>query len=121
MNPKSEQSQSLVPFSPEWLAEIDKKSEEERIARETLRKSLPKKPLSMDDRVVAWVDILGFSEQLENAASEENLRAAYLKMLRVQEHFYAPAASDDPAEQNKANQAFVRSMITGMSALRALP
>jgi len=50
-----------------------------------------------------------FSEQLAGADTPEKLRETYLRLLRVQDYFDLPTASDDPDEQAEQNTAYGRS------------
>lgn len=86
-------------------------SERESAARAARRRAQREKPLEAEDRLVAWIDILGFSEQLAGANTPEELRAAYLRLLRVQDYFDLPTASDDPDEQAEQNTVYGREVL----------
>lgn len=102
---------SPKPFTKEWIAEITRKSQEESAARAARRRAQREKPLETEDRVVAWIDILGFSEQLAGANTPEKLREVYLRLLRVQDYFDLPTASDDPDEQAEQNTVYGREVL----------
>src|SRR4051812_30319104 len=95
---------SPAQMSPDWFADIDRRVAEKAAKRAQRRKELLEKDIAADVRIVAWVDILGFSQQLEAAKTEAEYRAVYRKMLYVHEQFDAPSASDEPEEQELINR-----------------
>jgi hypothetical protein len=98
-------------LSKEWIAEITRKSKQKSAARAARRRAQREKPLEAEDRVVAWIDILGFSEQLTDANTPKKLKDAYLRLLRVQSFFNLPSASDDPDEQTEQNKVYGREVL----------
>jgi hypothetical protein len=52
--------------------------------------------------LVAWVDLLGFREQILDADTTEKFQAAYQRLRAVQEEFWKESASLDP-DQAKVN------------------
>lgn len=52
--------------------------------------------------LVAWVDLLGFKEQLKNADTEEKIQEAYRRMKRVHDEF--DKASPDSPEKAELNR-----------------
>lgn len=88
------------------------RSADEKIAkRAQRRKELHEKNIAADVRIVAWVDILGFSHKLQQAKTDADFRAVYHKMLFVQEQFGAPSASDEPEEQEQINKTYGRTVL----------
>ncbi|MEY2520553.1 MAG: hypothetical protein QOF24_2312 [Verrucomicrobiota bacterium] len=68
------------------------------------RKELLEKRIQTDVRLVAWIDILGFSQQLQAVQTDADLQAAYRKMLFVHEWLNKEAASDEPEVLAEANK-----------------
>ena len=112
MPPKKKSNGPRI-LSDEWRAEIDAK-----IALRAKRRAAryAKRP-NADHRLVAWIDILGFGEELENANTPELLQAAYQKVLRVQDCFGFPGASDDAREQRETNKLYGRTVTAVSDAL----
>src|SRR5205814_2126885 len=61
--------------------------------------------------LVAFIDILGFGRELENAKTEEGLKKAYAKVRKVQEEFQFAGASEDPDHQLENNADYGRRVI----------
>jgi len=97
--------------SDAFNAEVKSQSEETMRRREQRRKELVEKPIAADSRVVAWIDILGFSRQLQAARTEADFQAAYRKMLFVQEWFNKESANDDPESRAEVNEFLGRSVL----------
>ena len=89
----------------------EKRVEEEAAKRAQRRKELREKDISADTRIVAWIDILGFSQQLQRARTEAQYRSVYHKMLFVHEMFEAPTASDEPEETARINKEYGRTLL----------
>ncbi|MEA3211692.1 MAG: hypothetical protein QOE70_4749 [Chthoniobacter sp.] len=102
---------SPAQMSPDWFADIDRRVAEKAAKRAQRRKELLEKDIAADVRIVAWVDILGFRQQLEAAKTEAEYRAVYRKMLYVHEQFDAPSASDEPEEQELINRTHGRTVL----------
>lgn len=75
------------------------------------RKALLETPIKSDFCLVAWIDILGFSHQLQSVKSDADLQAAYHKMLFVHEWLNKESASDDPEEVAEGNNIQGRSVL----------
>ena len=93
------------------FAEIERNVEEAEAKRAQRRKELHEKNIAADVRVVAWIDILGFSNQLQHARTEPEYRAVYHRMLRVQDAFDVPSASDEPDKREDINAAYGRTVL----------
>ncbi|MFN4806604.1 MAG: hypothetical protein ACK46A_14610 [Akkermansiaceae bacterium] len=61
--------------------------------------------------LVAFIDILGFGHEIENAKSKEDLERIYEKVRIVQKEFQKESASDDPNDQSEMNSNFGRRVI----------
>ena len=95
----------------EAFPDIMKRVEESAAKRAQRRKELLEKDIAADYRIVAWIDILGFSDQLQKAQTEAQYRAVYHKMLFVHEAFDSPNASDEPEERERINREYGRSVL----------
>lgn len=93
------------------FAEVNRQVKEEASKKAARQRELFNKDITSDMRIVAWVDILGFSQMLQNAKTDEELRGLYRKMLFAQEEFGAVTASDDPERTRKINVDFGRSVV----------
>ena len=51
------------------------------------RRKLSQKPIKADARLVAWIDVLGFSHDLQQVKTDADLQAVYRKMLFVHDWF----------------------------------
>ncbi len=89
----------------------ERRVEEEAAKRAERRRVLREKDISAEVRIVAWIDILGFSQQLQQARTEAQYRSVYHKMLLVHEMFDAPSASDEPDVVAKINDDYGRSVM----------
>ena len=98
------------PFS-EIFPDIAKRVEAKEKARALLRQELRDKDITAEPRIVAWIDILGFSRELLKAQTTEQNRAVYRKMLFVHEAFDSPTASDEPEDIQQINEAYGRSVL----------
>jgi hypothetical protein len=90
--------------SDAFNAELRSQSEEKMRRREQRRKELREKQITTETRVVAWIDILGFSQQLQNSETSADLQAAYRKVLFVHEWFNKESASDEPESRAETNE-----------------
>ncbi len=98
-------------LSSDFFAEVDRQVAEKAAKRARRRKELLEKDIAADVRIVAWVDILGFSHQIQQAKTDAEFRAVYRKMLYVHEQFDAPSASDEPEEQEQINKTYGRTVL----------
>jgi hypothetical protein len=89
----------------------DRRVKEQAAKRAQRRKELLEKNIAGEARIVAWIDILGFSHELQQARTEFQHRAAYHKMLFVHEAFDSPSASDEPEECERINQDYGRTVL----------
>lgn len=103
----SEEPKSFADSFPDIMKEV----EENASKRELRRKELREKDIAAEERIVAWIDILGFREQLQAAQTKEQYRDVYHKMLFVQDAFDSPSASDEPDEQQKINDDYGRTVL----------
>lgn len=53
--------------------------------------------------LVAFIDILGFGNEIQCAETDQDLQKAYAKIRLVQKEFQQPSAADDPDEQSDLN------------------
>ena len=97
--------------SKSFEAELKRSANEKARKREQRRKQLLEKPIKADLCLVAWLDILGFSQQLQAVKSDADLQAAYRKMLFVHDWLNKAGASDEPEELAEANQLQGRQVI----------
>lgn len=93
---------------PDYFDQIKKQSEEDARRRAERRRTLWNKDIAREVRVVAWIDILGFSDELLRATTDDEYRATYRKMLRVHDEFGHPHANAEPEQQHKINREFGR-------------
>jgi hypothetical protein len=86
--------------------------EEKAAQRRQRRKELWEKSITPDTRVVAWIDILGFRDELLKAEvdGEAGFQKAYRKLLKVRDAFEDPSASDDPEQLLEGHGAYGRSV-----------
>lgn len=97
--------------SKSFEAELKRSANEKAKKREQRRRELREKPIETDFCLVAWLDILGFSQQLQAVKSDADLQAAYRKMLFVHEWLNKAGASDEPDELAEANKLQGRQVI----------
>lgn len=90
---------------------IERRVEEKAKKRAQRRKELFEKDISTDVRIVAWIDVLGFSNELQKAKTKTELRAVYRKMLLVHDMFDLPSASDEPEEREEINKVYGRMVL----------
>ncbi len=97
---------------PNFFKNIDRKAEQKAAKRKQRRKELWEKSITPDTRVVAWIDILGFREELLKAEAdgEEGFQKAYRKLLKVRDAFEDPSASDDPEQLLEGHASYGRSV-----------
>ena len=96
---------------PDYFDQIKKQSEENVRLRAERRRTLWSKDIAREVRLVAWIDILGFSDELLRATTDDEYRAVYRKMLRVHDEFGHPHANDEPEQQDKINRDFGREVL----------
>ncbi len=99
-------------LSRDFFENIERKVEEKAAERRQRRKELWEKSITPDTRVVAWIDILGFREELLKAEAdgEEGFQEAYRKLLKVRDAFEDPTASDDPDELLEGHASYGRAV-----------
>lgn len=97
--------------SKSFEAELKRSANEKAKTRELRRKALLEKPIEPDICLVAWIDILGFSHQLQAVKSDAELQATYRKMLFVHEWLNKSGASDEPEVLAEANKLQGRQVI----------
>lgn len=102
---------SLKQSIADALRDSEQRVREEADKRVKRRKELREKDISAEIRIVAWIDILGFSQQLQQARTEAQYRSVYHKLLLVHEMFDAPSASDQPDVIAKNNDDYGRSVM----------
>lgn len=98
-------------FYADLFANAERSVAIEAAKKAARRQELHEKNISTDHRIVAWIDILGFSQMLQQAKSEDEMRRVYRKMLFVQEQFGTETASDDPETTRKVNVDYGRSVV----------
>lgn len=103
----SEEPKSFADTFPDIMKEV----QEDAKKRELRRRELHEKDIAAEERIVAWIDILGFSEQLQTARTKEQYRDVYHKMLFVHDAFDSPSASDEPDEQQRINEDYGRTVL----------
>ncbi len=87
---------------------VSKQPEKQLVGNVTLN---PLPDLRPRPYLVAFIDILGFGREIENARTEEDLRNAYAKVRKVQEEFQHPSASSEPARQTENNSEYGRRVL----------
>lgn len=97
--------------SEDFLKSAMRRAEESVKKRAQRRKELFEKPIKAKVCVVAWIDLLGFSQQMQHVKTDDDLRAAYRKMLFVHEQFSTVSASDDPETQAEINKNYGRTIL----------
>jgi|GEM_PF-1902219 len=97
--------------SKRFETELKRSALEKAEKRAQRRKELIEKPIETDYRLVAWIDILGFSQQLQAVKTDADLQAAYRKLLFVHDWFNKESASDEPEVLAEANQIQGRSIL----------
>ncbi len=97
---------------PNFFEDVDRRVEEKAAKRRQRRKELWEKSITPDTRVVAWIDILGFRDELLKAEAngEEGFQKAYRKLLKVRDAFEDPTASDDPDELLEGHASYGRAV-----------
>lgn len=80
-------------------------------ARAKRRAELHNKKINPELRLVAWVDILGFSQELQQANTDRDFSKVYKKMLYVHNVFDGPNASDEPESQKERNASCGRTVL----------
>ena len=61
--------------------------------------------------LVAFIDVLGFGNEIQSAVADDDLYRAYKKIRLVQKEFQKPSAADNPDEQLSINLASGRRVI----------
>jgi hypothetical protein len=97
--------------STRFEQELKRSAYEQAQKRAQRRKELLERPIKADYRLVAWIDILGFSQQLQAIKTDAELQAAYRKLLFVHEWFDKESASDEPEILAEANRSQGRSVM----------
>lgn len=103
------QEESKGDFIEQILADIKKKNTEKAArvaAREAHSPDLTPRPC-----LVAFIDILGFGNEIERAKTKADLQRAYDKIRLVQKEFQMLSAADDPEEQAELNANYGRRVI----------
>jgi hypothetical protein len=97
---------------PNFFEDVDRRVEEKATKRKQRRKELWEKSITPDTRVVAWIDILGFREELLKAEvdGEAGFQRTYRKLLKVRDAFEDPSASDDPEQLLEGHASYGRSV-----------
>lgn len=101
-------------ISDDLIRRIEKSTEEGIIRRKERRQALRNRTINRDVRIVAWVDILGFSNEMLRATTDEEYRAAYRKMLYVHEQLGHPHADEEPEDRVRINTDYGRT-VTALS------
>jgi len=94
-----------------FLSRVERRVQEEAARRAERRRELREKETTADVRIVAWIDILGFSQMIQHAKSDAEMRAAYHKLLFVQEQFGSVTASEDPDTTQQINVDYGRAVV----------
>lgn len=97
--------------SKKFEAELKRSAREKAEKRAQRRRELSQKPIKTDARLVAWIDVLGFSHELQQVKTDADLQAAYRKMLFVHDCFNKESASDEPEERRQANKIMGRTVL----------
>ena len=97
--------------SEDFMERVSRESEEKTRKRAERRKELFEKKIKASSRVVAWIDILGFSQQMQMVKTDADWQAAYRKMLSVHELFAKVSASDEPEVQAEINENYGRTIL----------
>jgi hypothetical protein len=90
--------------SKRFEAELKRSAAEKAKWRAERQKELRERTIDTDYRLVAWIDILGFSQQIQAVKTAADLQAVYRKMLFVHDWFNKETASDEPEETAEANR-----------------
>lgn len=91
--------------SAELLERITRESAETNRLREARRANLYNKRATPRKCLVAWVDVLGFSDQIKAADDEDKFQTIYRRILSIQDAFSKDSASPEPA-QREMNESF---------------
>lgn len=87
-------------------------SEIEKILKKIRDEPRPRPPpeilpdLTPNVHLVAFIDILGFGHEIENAKTRKNLESVYRKVRIVQKEFQKQSAADDPAQMENIHRIY---------------
>lgn len=95
----------------DYIQRIQREAAENSEKRHQQREELLNKPIKAEERLVAWIDILGFKHEMEQVKTDADLQKAYRKMLYVHEQFNKETASDDPLNQANINKTYGRRIL----------
>lgn len=112
-DPESTPAEKLIAElgSEDFVQSAMRSAEESAKKRAQRREELFDKAIKAKVCVVAWIDLLGFSQQMQQVKTDDDLRAAYRKMLFVHEQFDKVSASDDPETQAEINKNYGRTIL----------
>jgi hypothetical protein len=97
--------------SKRFEADLKRSAAEKAKQRAQRRKELFEREIGTDYRLVAWIDVLGFSQQIQAVKTVADLQAVYRKMLFVHDWFNKETASDEPEAAAEANRIQGRSVL----------
>ena len=85
------------------LSDRLKKAAKEREAKAAERAAKARPDLTPRPFLVAFIDILGFGNEIQRVETQEELQRAHAKIRLVQKEFQKPSAAEDPEEQSVLN------------------
>lgn len=104
-------SPATVPLK-ERLEAVTAGAKEKAAAREERRKAFAAKTPKPQTCIVAWIDMLGFKEELEGAKTKAAFKKVYDKVRKVHEEFGKVSACPDPEDQARMNEFYGRRVIS---------
>jgi len=105
----SSETDEIDEFSLDKILESVDRAAEVRAQR---RREFAAKTPEPEMCLVAWIDILGFKEELRAAKSPAEFKVVYDKVRMVHEEFSKESASDDPESQEETNRNYGRRVIS---------
>ena len=106
-----QEPQPSAGLDEDFFAGVERRVQEAAARRAERRRELREKDIAADVRIVAWIDILGFSQMIQHARTDSEMRAAYHKLLFVQEQFGSVTASEDPDTTQEVNVNYGRAVV----------
>lgn len=96
----------------ERLEAVTANAKKKAAARDERRKAFAAKTPKPQTCIVAWIDMLGFKEELEGAKTKAAFKKVYDKVRKVHEEFGKVSACPDPEDQARMNEFYGRRVIS---------